>query len=238
MFVPDSFAQDDEWYTNYIVYEEVIAPADVPYYAEIQNKHTELFKKHGFTIPMLSYRTDEFSYYWVIPIKNFASLDDLYKSFNEFHAKLMEDEEFDSDALNDKYTQNQFIIHHSESLSYNPEGGGQNENNTYCEWTYVYLKSGHGKAAAEAIKKYKEFYDGIEETYQWDVFNVVIGPETPCWIFMTRAESEMALRKLETEMSEKYGEDFKKMWGEFIPHVRKMENLKGWFIPKWSLNWK
>ena len=40
------------------------------------------------------------------------------------------------------------------------------------------------------------------------------------------------------ELNEKYGEDFKKLWQNFAPHVRRTENVTGNFMPYWSRNWQ
>lgn len=124
-------------------------------------------------------------------------------------------------------------------LSYHPSGEmGQNKNNKYCEWTFSYLKAGHEKEAAAAVKKYQEFYDGIDESYEWDIYRVTFGPDTPCWIMMVRAESELALRQTEAKLGEQYNVEFQEMWQNFTQHVRKFENKKGWFMPQWSRNWQ
>lgn len=79
-----------------------------------------------------------------------------------------------------------------------------------------------------------EFYDNIEENYEWNVYEVILGNNTPCWIFETSADSELAMRTLESDMQKKYVKDFQKLWQNFTQHVSTMETKKGWYLPNWT----
>lgn len=232
-----SNAQEAEIPTMFAVYEEFVSPSDMQKFGEVQNEAFELMKDLNFDMTFWAYRTDDNSFYWVLPLQNFGTLDGMFQKMMNFH-KQMNDKGFDPDVkFRDLSTMRQSIIYWNQDLSYHPSGQmGQREEMPYCEWTFAYLKTGHEKEAAEAVKKYQEFYDGINESYEWDIYQVMFGHDTPCWILMVRAESELALRQLENDLGEKYQSDFQKMWQNFSQHVRKFENKKGWFLPKWSHN--
>ena len=224
---------------TFMVMEEFVAPADMSAFWEAQNKVFEQFDKHQPDFSFWTYRTDESSFYWVMPLENFASLDAMPEKMNAFSKKMKEDGIETDKLFRDLSTMRHTFIYWREDLSYHPgEEMMQREDNTYCEWMFAYLKAGHEKEAAEAVKKYHEFYDGVDESYEWDVYQVIFGHDTPCWIFMLRAESELALRKAEDELGKKYDDEFQKMWQGFASHVRKFENRKGWFMPNWSRNWE
>lgn len=236
-FVPViSFAQDVAP-QNLIVFEEFVSPADLPEFSKVQTEVFDLWKKNEMDIPFFCYQNDDNAFYWVIPIENFAGIDALYAKMMGINKK-MKDSGFDTDAkFRDLSTMRQTVISGSPDLSYHPSGVfGQTKEKPFIEWTFCYLKTGHEKEAGDAIKKYIEFYDGIDETYEWDVYMVLLGHDTPCWILMTRSESELALRTLESELNEKYGENFKELWSGFAKHVRRFENKKGWFRADWSMN--
>lgn len=236
----NSYAQEVTPPENFVVFEEFVAPADMPAYTKAQEKVTELWSQFKLEIPVFSYRNDDNAFYWVVPIKNFAGMDALYETMMGVWKKMKDEGNFDADKeFRDLSTGRQTMIHWSKELSYHPSGEfGQSKEKPFVEWTFCYLLAGHEKEAAEAIKKYQTFYDGIDENYEWDVYTVTIGHDTPCWILMVRAENELALRTVENEMDKKYSEDFQKMWQNFSQHVRKVENKKGWFLPKWSTNWE
>ncbi len=233
----DTQAQDAAMPQNFIVFEEFVSPADMAEFNEVQQEAIDIWHKIGFDIPIFCYGNEEYAFYWVVPIENFAGIDALFEKMMGMSQQL-KDEGFDSDEkFRDLSTMRQTVIHWSQELSYHPSGVfGQTKDKPFVEWAFCYLKSGHEKEAGQAIKKYIDFYDSIDETYEWDVYAVMIGHDTPCWILMTRAESELAMRNLENDLNSKYGDKFKEMWGEFSKHVRKFETKKGWFMPDWSLN--
>ncbi|MCY1720683.1 hypothetical protein OU798_10035 [Prolixibacteraceae bacterium Z1-6] len=225
---------------NFVVFEEFVSPSDMQAYKNAQEKVIDLWNQYEVKIPVYTYRNDDNAFYWVVPIENFSGLDDLYTSMMGVWKKMKEEGNFDADKeFRDLSTGRQTVLHWSKELSYHPSGEfGQSKEKPFVEWAFCYLKAGHEKEAAEAIKKYQTFYEGIDDNYEWDVYTVSIGHDTPCWILMVRAENELALLKLENELGEKYSEDFQKMWQNFAQHVRKFENKKGWFLPKWSSNWE
>jgi hypothetical protein len=232
----DSQAQEAERPNNFWVLEEFVSPSDVPAFREAQSEAIRMWKKHDWDVPFFCYQNDNNAYYWVVPIKNFGSIDVIHEKMTEI-GKKMKDDGFDINSFRDLSTMRHSVIHWEEDLSYHPSGSyGQTTDNRFVEWTFCYLKAGHQEELAAAIKKYMKFYDGIPESFDWDVYTVVFGHDTPCLILMTRAESELAMKKLESDMQSKYKEDFQKLWGEFTPHVRKFENIKGWFMPRWSMN--
>ena len=222
---------------NFLVIEEFVAPSDMAAFNEAQQKAVDLWKKHDFGISLYTYRTAENSIYWVVPIQDFGGIDDVFSKADDIVAK-MEADGYDADKeFKDLSTTRQSVLHWVKDLSYHPEGNmGQSAEKPYCEWTFVSLRSGHEKAAAGVVKKYIDFYNSVGENYEWDIYAVALGYDTPMWILMNRAESELAMREQEAKLSEKYQDTFRELWMEFSTHVRKYENQKGWFLPAWSLN--
>lgn len=223
---------------NFVVFEEFVNTADLVTFRKEQAKAVKLWNKHNIGIPVYCYLNNDNAYYWVVPIENFAAIDVLFEKTGEMMKKMKEDG-FDGKAFRDLSTTRTSVIHWKKDLSYHPSGQfGQQEDKGFVEWSFCYMKQGHEKEATAAIKKWIEFYDSVPDSYEWDIYTVVFGHDTPCWIMMTRAESEIALLKHQKELHEKYADKFKVLWGDFAEHVRKVENKKGWFWPAWSLNWK
>ena len=222
----NSQAQEAEMPENFWVLEEFVSPSDVPAFTEAQSGAVDMWKKHGWDVPFFCYRNDDNAYYWVVPIKNFGSIDVIHGKMAEIGKKMGEDG-FDPNSFRDLSTVRHSVIHWKKDLSYHPSGRiGQTEDNSFVEWTFLYLKAGHGKEVKAVLQKYIDFYEGIPESYEWDVYNVTFGHDSPCMIIMTRDENELAVRKLESDFYSKYKEESKKMWGELSSHVRKIENKK------------
>jgi hypothetical protein len=223
--------------TKFIVFEEFVSPPDLQRFRDRQNDAVKLWKETNWDVPVWSYFNDDNAYYWVVPIQNFASIDALYQKMGAM-SKEMKEKGFDGEeAFRDLSTIRHSIIEWVTDLSYHPSGEmGQTLENTYVEWTFCYMRAGHEKEAAKVIKKYQNFYDKVDDSFEWDVYRVMMGHDTPCWILMTRANSEASMKLHQQELQEKYGDDFQVMWAEFEKHVRKFERKKGWFVPAWSLN--
>ena len=231
----NSLAQEAEEPTLFLLMEEFVAPSDLAEFWKVQSEVLELFDELKFDMTFYTYRTDDNSFYWALPLKSFASIDELFAKMMS-NQKRLKEKGYDPGAkFRDLSTISQSVVSLNKELSYHttekPEG---TEPDNFYEWTFFHLKSGHEKEAAEAAKKYMEFYDNIEENFEWNVYEVLLGNNTPCWIFETSAESELAMRKLESDMQKKYGNDFQKLWQSFSQHVSTMETKKGWYLPDWT----
>lgn len=223
----------------YLVMEEFVEPAVAPEFNKVQQEAVDLWKKFELNLTIFTYSTDVSSLYWVAPIENFASLDKMFAEVNKVTAKMKEDGYDASKKFRDLSTTRASVIHWEKDLSYHPdESFMQSRDNRYCEWTFFYLKAGHEEEMAEASKKYIEFYKNIEETWGWDLYTVVLGYDSPCWIVMNRSESPLAMRQLESTLQENHMEKLTELWGNIQPHLRKIEVVTGWFQPTWSMNFE
>jgi len=224
---------------NFLVIEEFVQPADLQMFNKAQQEAVDLWKKFEFDEPVYAYSTDASSFYWVVPIENFAGLDQLFAKVGELTAKMKDDGYNASEKFKDLSTSRETIIHWNKELSHHTDDYvGQTTDNRYCEWTFFYLKAGHEKEMADAVKKYIEFSENVEEDWGWDLYTVSMGFDSPCWIVMDRADNPLSMRKLEASLQENHSEKLNELWKNLQPHLRKMEVVTGWFLPKWSLNYE
>ena len=223
--------------SSFVVFEEFVEPADVAAFTAVQQQAVDLWKKHSFEVPILSYGTEDYTFYWVIPIENFGSIDGIFQKSSAISKKMKEEDGFDGDkAFRELSTIRSSVIMWSPELSYHPDGyNGQTPDKPYCEWSFCSLKQGHEKEAAEALKKWIEFYKTSGEKYEWDVFHVVFGHDTPMLILMTRSKDPLTIRQQEAVLWEKHSKEFGELWKEFATHIRKIENKTGWFKSEWSI---
>lgn len=222
--------------SSFVVFEEFVAPADVAAFSKVQQQAVDLWKKHNFDVPILSYGTEDYTFYWVIPIENFGSIDGIFQKSSAITKKMKEEDGFDGDkAFHELSTVRSSVIMSAPELSYHPDGNyGQTADKTYCEWSFCSLKQGHEKEASEAIKKWIEFYKTSGEKYEWDVFHVIFGHDTPMLILMTRSKDPSTIRQMEAGLWEKHRKEFGELWNGFAAHLRKIENKTGWFKADWS----
>lgn len=232
-FVNTTQAQESEDPGLIFLMEEFVAPADMAEFWKVQQEAFDLFDELDFNLTIWAYQTSENSFYWAMPMKNFAGIDKIYGDMMKY-SQQMKENGYDGDAkFRDLSNISQSVVMWNKELSYHPDGVSD-EGKGFHEWTFMYLKSGHEKEAADAAKKYIEFYNNIDTDYSWDIYQVVFGEHTPCWILEVQAESEAALRELEDALMKEYRDDFRKLWQNMVQHVRTIETKKGWYLPGWS----
>ena len=234
LMVQSSRAQQPVFFA---VFEEMVSPADLVAFNKVQQETVDLWNKYNLNVTISCYATDESSYYWVMPMQNFASMDAMFEKSADFMKKAKEQEGFDGSGFRDLSTSNFMYIRWVPDLSYHPDGNrGQTADRSYVEWSFCYLKQGHEKQASEAIKKYIDFYNKTGEKYEWDVFEGMLGNDLPVWVLMVSDSDPVAMRQTEKKLNDKYSKDFEGMWTEFTKHVRRLENKTGWFKPEWSVS--
>jgi len=234
-FANDTRAQEPDGPAMVLLMEEFVAPSDMAQFWKVQSEALELFDELNFDMTFYAYQTDQNSFYWAMPIKSFADIDEVYSTMMNSH-KLLKENGYDPDAkFRNLSNISQSVVMWNKELSYHPEEREEGaEPDKFYEWSFIYLKSGHEKEVAEATKKYMDFYKSVGVNYAWDIYEVVFGDHTPCWILEVSAESELALRQQESDLQAKYHDDFMKLWQNLVPHVRTIETKKGWYLPAWS----
>ena len=63
----------------FAVFEEMVSTADMAAFSKAQQEAVDLWKKHNFDLPIYCYSTDDNSFFWVMPMQNFASLKAMIK---------------------------------------------------------------------------------------------------------------------------------------------------------------
>lgn len=225
-------AQNPPWF---LVMEEQVAPWGVKQFMEAQQEVVAKWEKYGFDVPVFAYQNDENSFYWVIQLRNFGSLDTLYNKMR-LVTELMRSDGFDNRMVfRDLSSVNHMVMMWVPRLSYHPNDEfAQSTGRAYVEWSFIYLLAGHEEEAAAALGAYLDFFAENRLDASWDVFRVLLGNGTPAFLMMTRAENPAVLRTRENIYYNHFRDDFNRLWNDLSVHVRKIENRKGWFMPSLS----
>jgi hypothetical protein len=221
----------------FAVFEEMVSTADLTAFNKAQQEAVDLWKKHNLDLPIYCYATDDNSFFWVIPVKNMASLDTMFEKTAAYMKKAKDLDGYDGSGFRDLSTTNFSYIRWMPDISLHPDGNfGQNADKKYMKWAFCYLKQGHEKEATDAVKKYVDLYTKNGDNFEWDVYEVMLGNDTPAWVLAMPASDPVTLEQKESELNQKYKKELPDMWVEFAKHVRKIENKTGWFKQKWSIN--
>jgi len=222
--------------SGFAVFEEKVSTADMAAFQQAQQEAVDMWNKLNLGVSIGCYSTDDNAFFWVIPARSFASLDTIFGKTSAFLKKAKEQEGYDGSGFRDLSTSNFSFIFWRPDLSYHPEGyEGPSADKPYVEWSFCYMRQGHEKEAAAAVKKFVDFYKKNGIDYGWNFFEVALGYDVPAWIVMDNSTDALTMRQTEKSLNEKYGAEFKEMWTEFAKHVRHIENRTGRYMPKWSV---
>jgi hypothetical protein len=219
--------QSPPWF---VVFEETVSPSNRAQFMKVQKEAVGLWNKYQFDVPVYAYENDDNAIYWVVPIRNFASIDTLYQKMMQLSDKMMDNGYDGAAKFRDLSTVSGSVIMWDPELSYHPNDEfRQTQDEPYIEWMFIYLLSGHEKEFADAVKQYIRFYKKHNIDYPWDTFRVMLGNDTPAMIAMFKSKDPASMRTKDAILHEKHQEEFGKLWNNLILHTRKIENKTGWY---------
>lgn len=124
--VNNIWAQEAEEPTLFLLIEEFVAPSDMAEFWKVQSEAQEFFDELKFDMTFYTYRTDDNSFYWALPIKSFASIDELFAKMMS-NQKRLKEKGYDPIAkFRDLSTMSQSVVSWNKEHSYHttekPEG--------------------------------------------------------------------------------------------------------------------
>jgi hypothetical protein len=218
----------------YYVYDFVAKPAMVAKFEASVKLRIEL----GSPTPWSAFSTDDFHYYFLTPIQNYAGIDSMDKVDNEWAGKIGKEK---LDSLM-KSTEGTFeylkagVIRFLPELSYAPKvPSAEPEEGNFMYWGFANVEFGKGKEFRDILKQWVALYDSNKVPMGWNTFVGVVGVEVPLYILANRgkspaqywAEDEKAMKTIgETKVTELYKKT--------MALCRKFESKTGWARPELS----
>ena len=140
-------------------------------YEEASDNLTAAFLEYNIEIPsMIASQTDDFTYYYITPIDNYAALDEMNTSWGKFIETMGQDKWNKIDAAFDGtiFSHKDFIIRRSGKYSYNPENPRLvTKDAGFILWDWYWLEDGKLSEAAEVIMEIKQLFtdNNIEDSF-------------------------------------------------------------------------
>lgn len=214
----------------FIVFEEKFTSANRVQFMKAQKEAIDFWKELHPDVPVFAWQNDTNSFYRVIPILSFASIDTLYQKMEQVSEVTNAGPAAREERTVIPTTVSGTVMTWVPELSHHQgaefsEFSGQ----PYTEWMFAYLLSGHEQEAEEALAKFRDYYIDNRLDYPWYTFRVVFGNDTPVMIGLFRAESPAALQAKGKRIWEKHGGELEKLWADVVRHTWKVENKTGWF---------
>jgi hypothetical protein len=226
-------AQDQKPQLFY-VYDFVVKPAMVSQFEAAVKREIEL----GHPSPYNTFSTDDFHYYFVMPIQNFARIDSMEKADDEWSAKIGKEK---LDALMKSY-EGTFeyykagVIRFLPELSYAPKlTTPKPEEGNYMSWGFASVEFGKGKEFRDVLKQWVALYDSNKIPMGWNTFVGVMGVEIPLFIWAERAKSAAQYYADGDKATKTIGEaKVTELWNKTMAVCRKFESKTGWARPELS----
>jgi hypothetical protein len=237
LFALDTCAQDEKKNQLLVVWENSVIPAQAKQYEEAVKKQVALMEKYTHVIPYYVYSTDDYFYYWITLIDNFAAFEDLSAKWFAFNAEVQKNDGF-YHGQEFKGTTNYVlpqIYNHRPEMSYVPANLTFNPKETqYFRFGYCYGKRGFEKEFEDNWKQWVALFNKYNITIGWNMYEGILGTETPFYLWSETYKNEVDLASNRAKAFEVMGEESNKLWQETEHLLRKIEYKTGWYRPELS----
>lgn len=220
----------------YVVWDAIVYPDKHTEYEAGKAELIKLYRKHDFPWAWEVYRTDDFHYYFLMPIDNLAQLDKYF----EFSEHIMEKAGTDYAAIIKRLSgtyesETMGTLMLRPDLSYHPEKPMVASTDwKYIEWSYYYLRPGMEIAAEKLAAEWRAYFkkQGINDVV--NVFTSLMWSDLPVWVIATGAESEEAFHTQAAIKAANQNDDYLALTKMTMDGCRKYERRRGESVPELS----
>lgn len=221
----------------YFVEEVVVKPSMVDKYEENTKEALNLWIRYGSPFPFYAFVTDDFHYYIVWPIENYASLDSLFKTIGEWVVK-MGDENWQALRESGEGTYEYMkwsMIRHKPELSYSPTNPSlKPDEGNFMYLNFFYIQSGKEEEFEEALKEGVVFYKSINFPFGFDIYAGDMGTEMPMYIYFSKGGSAADFFAQHDRAFKLHTEEAIKLRQKTFITIRKTKVKTGMFRPDLS----
>ena len=218
----------------YFVEDVVMKPSMVAEYEALMKEVVPLCTQHEFPYPFYAYSTDDFHYYFVYPVENYADIDNLNKAWDELGKKMgVKQWQAMMDRFVGTFESYQYsVIRYLPELSYTPEKPRlKPEEANFVYWEFFSIPFGKEEKFAETCQQWIELYKSKKISDGWETYVGEIGIEMPIYIFIMRAKSAADYYSQPEKIMKQLGEKYKELAAINYAICKKLELKTGRFRP-------
>jgi len=214
----------------YLIYDILVNPSKVMEFEKALKEEFAIYAKHGARLPESIASTDDFHYYLLAPMDNFAGIDDLYKGFGEAHQKMGK-ETYQAILKSFKGTYESvrgFMWYLRNDLSYFPKNARlKPEEVKFFHYNFFYIKSGMQPQVEEIAKKFKALYESknILDSYYFWVGD--IGTNSPVFCVVSPGKSAVDFYAQSEKRMKLLGKEAMELNLKALALIRKIERKVG-----------
>ena len=210
--------------------EVVVKPSMVSQYEAHVKEVLELVTKHNFPFPYNLFSTNDYCYYYMFPMKNFADIDNWYKALGELFKQMGGEnyQEMMKHSMGSYAYEKISLFRHAPDMSYIPEKQRlKPEEEKFFYWGRCFIQPGKEKKVAENFKKFVSLYKSKGVDMGWDTFIGDVGTKMPLFSYVMYAKDAADFWSHSKEVEDIVGEEAEKIWEETLTYLRKFDSEMG-----------
>ncbi len=231
--IPDSAIAQDKSAAKqgYLIWEDVVIPSEVTVYEDMTRQQLKLYASQNFPHRVDVFNTTDFTYYWVIEVDRYASIDTLYMDFNSIYRNQTEkvNEIMEGFAGTQEFTRS-WTCYFDGELSFRPPGQDESENEgPYIHMGFCYPVKGKMEEARLAMKGFVSLSNEKGASLGWDTYVGDLGVDAPMFFWASFASDPVEFHQLNSSDFEMLGEKADELWNDLRNTLRKYEEKQGWY---------
>jgi len=233
-----NFVQAEEQKPQLFFVEEVVcAPSMAAEYEAYVKNVLKLLDTHSFPYPWTAFSTDDFHYFFVWQIDNFATLDTFFKALKEWEGKIgKESAQAIQETVVGTYKHVRYSCYlHVPDMSYYPESPKLKPGEAkFVYMGYCHVLGGKEEEVAKYFKKIGELCKEKNYGGGWDTYAGVFGADMPLYVYLEFGKSAGDFWTEADEFNEAHGKDMMEIWSKCLDLFRKYEFKTGMVRPDLS----
>jgi len=220
----------------YLVYDCIVKPSADAKLHEALKEMTTFYAKHAFPFSWSVYATDDYHYYYLIPIAGYADIEKFFKTDEEVITKAATEYQTLMDKFKDTYDSYEFQVYtYRPDLSYiSAKPYHKPEEMRFVEADVWFFVPGKEREAENLCKQLFALCKKRNIRDIWYCMAGSLGVEQPGYVFVCHDKNEGEFFKHNTEMWKLLGKEGDDVFNKLLAICRKRESKREWYLPELS----
>jgi hypothetical protein len=220
----------------YVIWDVVVKPSTVGDYEAATKEEVALYAKYKFPYTWTVSRTFDNHYYFLIPVENFAGIDDIFTAFDKVEEMAGEEYKKLQDLFVGSYEYVQPAVYSlNYELSFLPEKKeAESEEGNFICWDIQYINAGKEEEYEKLIKEFQHLFQSKNVSQAWECYQGIMGEKNPVYYWVTTAKNAVDFYTQNAKMWEALGKEGDSFYEKLMNLIRKREMKTGWLRPDLS----
>ena len=233
-----SWAQDEKQKSQaYFLLDVMVRPSMIAEYETAAKEMIALNAQYNASYGWFGFQGDDFHYYFFMPVKDLADLDNMFKADRELEKKMGEEKSKEIEKLFSGTYEcvHTYMIYTRPDLSYTPENPRlKPEEAIFSKWILYSVLPDKEKEFQEILKKFIPLAQSKNVTEGYGISVGAMGMDAPQYVvsFSGKSAADQAAHYAKT--IELLGEEVMVLLKKMVACTRKVEIKTAWFRPDLS----